>query len=246
MSPIRTYTDWNKRPSDLEDQIEPYRKYFFICEGSNTEVWYFEKLIDMRKALGIHPMIDIRLMEKIGEDETVSNPKALIEFAEEQKKIADNQFDEQHDKMVVVFDADIYKNAADRYKEILELGSQNNMLAVTYPSFELYLLLHYDDAYEKVILPNVELILDNKKVGKRRYIAKLFSDTSGMNPKENPAVGNLAEHIDIAIGQEECLNQDIEQAVGRLTSNIGAIIQMIRNDKVVSDETEKDGQKSAE
>lgn len=28
MAPIRTYTDWNKRPSDQEDQIEPYRKYF--------------------------------------------------------------------------------------------------------------------------------------------------------------------------------------------------------------------------
>ena len=68
MAPIRTYTDWNKRPSDAEDQKEPFRKYFFICEGANTEVWYFRKLIDMRKQLGIHPMIDIRLMEKTDED----------------------------------------------------------------------------------------------------------------------------------------------------------------------------------
>lgn len=65
-------------------------KYFFICEGSNTEVWYFRKLIDLRKTLGIHPLIDIRLMEKNGKDETVSNPKALIEFAEIQKKVASN------------------------------------------------------------------------------------------------------------------------------------------------------------
>lgn len=68
MAPIRTYTDWNKRLSDQEDQIEPYRKYFFICEGSNTEVWYFKKLIDLRKQLRIHPLIDIRLMEKTEED----------------------------------------------------------------------------------------------------------------------------------------------------------------------------------
>ena len=107
MAPVRTYTDWNKRPADQEDQVEPYRKYFFICEGSNTEVWYFRKLIDMRKQLGIHPFVDIRLMMKTGEDENLSNPKALIKFAEVQKKIASNKFDMKHDKMIVVFDADI-------------------------------------------------------------------------------------------------------------------------------------------
>lgn len=111
MAPIRTYTNWNKRLSDEEEQREPYRKYFFICEGSNTEVWYFRKLIDLRKELGINPLIDIRLMEKTGDDETISNPKALIEFAEKQKKLPSNEFDIKHDKMIVVFDADIYKKS---------------------------------------------------------------------------------------------------------------------------------------
>lgn len=236
MAPIRTYTDWNKRPSDMEDQIEPYRKYFFICEGANTEVWYFRKLIDLRKTLRIHPMIDIRLMEKTGEDENVSNPKALIKFAESQKKITANNFDMKHDQMIIVFDADIYKNASERYKEIVEAGSKNNILAVTYPSFELYLLLHYEDAYIDIILPNADQILENKKIGKKRYVGKLFSDKSGMNSKENPSVGQLAEHIDLAIAQEEMLNQDIDDAIGKLTSNIGKIIQMIRNEKIVVEE----------
>lgn len=140
MAPIHTYTDWNKRPSDQEDQIEPYRKYFFICEGSNTEVWYFKKLIDLRKQLRIHPLIDIRLMEKTEEDKTVSNPKALIKFAEKQKGITENKFDQKHDKMVIVFDADIYKGDPAKYNEIIKLGG-DNLLAVTNPSFELF--LHY-------------------------------------------------------------------------------------------------------
>lgn len=59
--PVHTYTNWNKRSSDLEEQIEPLRKYYFICEGANTETFYFKKLIDLRKNLGIHPLIDIRL-----------------------------------------------------------------------------------------------------------------------------------------------------------------------------------------
>ena len=232
MAPIRTYTDWNKRPSDQEDQIEPYRKYFFICEGSNTEVWYFKKLIDLRKQLRIHPLIDIRLMEKTEEDKTVSNPKALIKFAEKQRGITENKFDQKHDKMVIVFDVDIYKGDLTKYNEIIKLGD-GNLLAVTNPSFELFLLLHYENSYEELIKPNEEEILRNNKTGKRRYMAALFTDKSGINPKENPAVGDLAANIDIATKQEKQINQDIHKAMGNLTSNIAAIIQQIRNDQAL-------------
>lgn len=229
MAPVRTYTDWNKRPSDAEDQREPFRKYFFICEGSNTEVWYFRKLIDMRKKLGIHPLIDIRLMEKTEKDAHLSNPGALIEFAEMQKDVEENQFDKKHDKMIVVFDADIYKNKPDKFKEIYDTGRKNNILAVTNPSFELFLLLHYKGSYEELILPKHDEILQNRKIGKRRYITALFTDKSGMNPKENPAIGELAVHIHTAIAQEEKLNQDAENALSNLTSNIGKIVQKIMN-----------------
>lgn len=232
MAPIRTYTDWNKRPSDGEDQKEPFRKYFFICEGANTEVWYFRKLIDMRKQLDIHPMIDIRLMEKTEEDTHLSNPKKLIEFAEAQKKIANNKFDINHDKMIVVFDADIYKNKPDAFKKIYKMGCNNNILAITNPSFELFLLLHYEGAYEEIIMAHSEEILQNRKIGKRRYITTLITEKSGMNPKENPMIGELAANIHTAIGQERRLNQDAENAIGNLTSNIGKIIQEIMNDVV--------------
>ena len=47
MAPVRSYTNWNSRTTDEEEQIEPYRKYFFICEGANTETWYFKKLIEV-------------------------------------------------------------------------------------------------------------------------------------------------------------------------------------------------------
>ena len=195
--PVHAYTNWNKRESDHEEQVEPFRKYFFICESANTETFYFKKLIDLRKQLRIHPLIDIRLMEKTEEDKTVSNPKALIKFAEKQKGITENKLDQKHDKMVIVFDVDIYKGDLTKYNEIIKLGD-GNLLAVTNPSFELFLLLHYENSYEELIKPNEEEILRNKKTGKRRYMAALFTDKSGINPKENPAVGDLAANIDIA------------------------------------------------
>ena len=73
MAPVRSYTNWNSRTTDEEEQIEPYRKYFFICEGANTETWYFKKLIDIRKELNIHPLIDIRLLEKTDRKSTRLN-----------------------------------------------------------------------------------------------------------------------------------------------------------------------------
>lgn len=232
MAPIRTYTNWNKRPTDVEEKVEPYRKYFFICEGKNTEVWYFKKLIDIRKSLGIHPLIDIRLMEKTGEDDSISNPKALIEFAEKQKKINENDFDNKHDKMIIVFDADIYKTKSEVYKRILELAGEENILAVSNPSFELFLLLHYVNSVNDIIFPEKVQILENKKEGKRRYITKRFTDISGMNPKENAAIGDLAIHIDTAIEQEKLLNEDITNAIGLITCNIGKVIEDIRKDSI--------------
>lgn len=34
MAPVRSYYNWNQRKSDTNEAIEPYRKYFFICEGA--------------------------------------------------------------------------------------------------------------------------------------------------------------------------------------------------------------------
>ena len=100
--PVHTYTNWNSRPSDQVEQIEPFRKYFFICEGANTETFYFRRLIDLRKQLGIHPMIDICLWEKTDEDRDLSFAKNLVAFAEKQKQNPDNNFDCERDKMVIV------------------------------------------------------------------------------------------------------------------------------------------------
>ena len=103
MAPVRSYTNWNSRTTDNEVQIEPYRKYFFICESANTETWYFKKLIDIRKSL------DIRLLEKTEGDRDISYPKKLIAFAEAQKDNQEIAFDKERDKMIIVFDADIFE-----------------------------------------------------------------------------------------------------------------------------------------
>lgn len=141
-------------------------------------------------------------------------------------------FDIKHDKMIIVFDADIYKTKSEVYKSILELAGEENILAVSNPSFELFLLLHYVNSVNDIIFPEKEQILENKKEGKRRYITKRLTDISGMNPKENVAIGDLAIHIDTAIGQEKLLNEDITNAIGLITCNVGKVIEDIRKDSI--------------
>ena len=79
-------------------------------------------------------------MEKTEEDQNLSNPKRLIEFAEEQKANTDISFDSEHDHMIVVIDADIYERKPEGYPGILKMAKDyNDILAVTNPAFELFL-----------------------------------------------------------------------------------------------------------
>ena len=235
MAPIRTYSDWNSRSTKQDEQIEPYRHYYFICEGKNTEKWYFEKLIDIRKELSIHSQIDVVYLEKTEEHENLSNPQQLIEFADEQKTKGLIAFDVKFDKMIVVFDADVFENARQNFYQILENGSRKNVLGVTNPSFELFLLLHYENSVDELILTDQANIIQNRWVGRgryrRRYIEDIFRRKSGMRPKTNRAIGELAHNILIAIEQEKKLNNDLNRCNGTITSNIGHIVQSIINDQ---------------
>lgn len=225
--PVHTYTNWNSRPSDQEEQIEPFRKYIFICEGANTETFYFEKLIDIRKELGIHPLIDIRLWEKTGEDKNLSFAKNLAEFATKQKAIAENEFDPDRDKMIIVFDGDIFEEKVQGYEDLVRSIEETDIAAVSNPGFELFLLLHIDDSYEKYIKGQEADFLKLDEKNKYSHAYKVLLEATGMNSKKNSDIGDLAENVMLAIQQEKLINQDIHQIKGRVSSNVGLIIESI-------------------
>ncbi len=229
--PVHIYENWNKRPSDVKEQIEPYRKYYFICEGKNTETFYFEKLIDLRKELGIHPQINICLCEKTGEDMNLSFPKQLAQFAEKQKRLPEIDFDLERDKMVVVFDGDIFEEKVSGYNELVESIERNDIAAVTNPGFELFLLLHVEDSYEMYIKNRESDFLKKEENGKYSHAIVVFREATGMNPKTNSKVGELAKNVKVAIAQEKMINQDIRNIKGVVSSNVGKIIEEIINEK---------------
>lgn len=54
------------------------------------------------------------------------------------------------------------------------------------------------------------------------------SDNYGMNSKKSLRFSKLVDNIDIAIEEEKNLNTDVKKAYGRVSSNIGEIISLLR------------------
>ena len=224
MSPLLPLDTWTTRTTRSERA--PKSKCFIVGEGANTEYWYLESLAERLAKKNIPELIELKPVERTGDDRNRSAPRSLLEQARRIRadKNGEFGFDAETDRIVVLFDVDSYKNDAELYAADLESFKDVAQTAVTNPSFELFLLLHLDDAVERVILPNEEEILHNAYVGRRRFVEKLASDELGMNVKTNRAVGKLAEKFEVAVGAENSINQDPARAIGRLTSNVGASI----------------------
>ncbi len=127
---------------------------------------------------------------------------------------------------MLVFDADIFKGDAASYGAALDHFDGVAEVAVTNPSFELFLLLHVPNSYEEKIGPHEGELIANVRgsSGNRQLVSELANEACGMNLKSNPNVGRLAERFDVAVAQEPKLNRDPHDAMGRLTSNVAKVI----------------------
>ena len=102
---------------------------------------------------------------------------------------------------------------------------------MTSPCFELWLILHYKDAVEKYVTPNKDRLFDNEKVSRAHsFASNLFSEVSGTNPKSGSFFNKLKGGIDFAIEQEKALEQDILKMATEIGSNVGILIEQMRDD----------------
>lgn len=229
MPPLNALDTWTIRENRTLE--EPKAKCFLVGEGANTEFWYLDALATRLAKEGKPELIELKPVERTGDERNQSHPQKLLQHAWSIRNDLDgkNGFDPDTDRIVVFFDGDIYKNDPAKYSEIYRKLSEVAEVAVTYPSFELFLLLHKDNAYADLILPNADEILENDYAenSRRRFVEKLACDALGMNAKHNHAVGKLAVKFELAAAAESCLNQDPTQAIGRLTSNVALTIQRI-------------------
>ncbi len=161
----------------------------------------------------------------------MSFAKNLVAFAEKQKHNPENEFDYERDKIVIVFDGDIFEEKVQGYEELITRIENTDIAGVTNPGFELFLLLNIEGSYEGRIKGHEEGFLNVDEDGKYSYAYNVLRDLTGMNAKKNPEIGKLADNVLIAISQEKRINQDIHDLKGKVSSNIGKIIEEIVNEK---------------
>ncbi len=231
MSPLREFRSLTTRFNE-DVKIEPLRRYYLIFEGANTERKYFHGLDNNRKELGINSQIELVILQKEGDISSFSHPIKLLALIEEMKKTLkrDGKFDKAIDRFVIVFDRDSYKKAED-YFEFIEKASVDNILTVTSPCFELWLILYYEGAVERYVVPNKNRVFNNEKVSRAHsFASNLFSEISGINPKSGSFFNKLKGGIDLAIEQEKSLVQDILKMATEIGSNVGVLIEQMRED----------------
>lgn len=229
MPPIIALDTWNMRTSS--NGRMPRGRCFVVAEGANTEYWYLSSLAVRLARKDLPKTIEVRPVKRTGDDKNRSHPRALLRQAETIREDAEGSFDfdPKTDEILLVFDADVYKGKPDEYAKDLAEFCEVADVAVTYPSFELFLLLHVPGAYEDIIEPHREALMENAYAPgtRRRLISQLANETFGMNLKSNPKVEYLAASFAVAAEQENKLNQEPDRALSALTSNVGKAITTI-------------------
>lgn len=233
MPPLHALDTWSERTETAP--IAPRGHCFLIAEGANTELWYLSELATRYSKKNLPRNIELVPIKREGDEANDSNPRKLLEQAERIKDgKTDISYNQKLDRFLFIFDLDIYKDDVRRYREDLfafkAYGDES--IAVTNPSFELYLLLHKDGTYERIVKPQHEEILANKYAdhSRQRLIAKLANEELGANLKKNKrAVEELVAQFETACRQETNLNQDPEVAISKLTSNVGAALSSVIN-----------------
>jgi len=74
------------------------------------------------------------------------------------------------------------------------------------------------------------LTVDDKDRYSRAYF--VLHELTGMNAKKNPEIGDLADNVLVAIEQEKNINQDIHDLKGKVSSNVGKVIEEIINENI--------------
>lgn len=123
---------------------EPRKRFLIFCEGEVTEKAYF---LDFR-ALLHSPLIEVEVAPEHGRD-----PKGLVELAKERREWARQQAKRHadanllYDEVWCVFDVDEH----DRLRDALQQARACSIpVAVSNPSFELWILLHFTDHWAYV------------------------------------------------------------------------------------------------
>ena len=167
------------------------------------------------------------LMEDLCEEYEVVN---IVEDISEIIKDSGLTYEEGFDQICLIVDRDkdsfISTPENNQYKYVLDkCNKMGFQFCVTNPCFEFWLLLHFDEVFE---LDEEKLLNNSKVTAKRRYAEnELRKIWPGYN-KSSYHSEKLVKNIDKAIEHEKKFCEDIDQLENSVGSNIGRLVQKMR------------------
>ena len=167
------------------------------------------------------------LIEDLREEYEVVN---IVEDISEIIKDSGLTYEEGFDQICLIVDRDkdsfISTPENNQYKYVLDkCNKMGFQFCVTNPCFEFWLLLHFDEVFE---LDEEKLLNNSKVTAKRRYAEnELRKIWPGYN-KSSYHSEKLVKNIDKAIENEKKFCEDIEKLENSVGSNIGRLIQKMR------------------
>ena len=241
-------------PCDTEKELLP--NYFFVFEGEVTEPYFITNFLRYLKEY-LYGKAIVHIVEKKNGDKGKTEIKELMKIAKSiiKENSKDGLFKDERDKVFVFFDLDRYENDQKRIDTLLEKANKNIVLAYTNPAFELFVFLMIQNALEEVVIPNKELILANEYIelqngNKERFIFHLLKETTRIDVKSQKSLGQkdffkyFGSFENVAL-QESKINRYLDCAAGQLTSNIGYLLELLKNNNLSDIEYKKKGEDSA-
>ncbi len=207
-------------------RVQTYPKIYFLMEGEKTEKYYILAIFKLDEFHNI-PNVDIEFLDKIDADKHVSHVYKLVDKAVEFKSRLP-LFDNKKDRIYIFYDLDVFReDAYEHIKKMKQIMRKYPFIkfGYTHPAFELYLLMHKENAYKKYILPNKGKIINNEWVNKKRYINNLTSNVLKINPKKEDHYEFLVPKYLIALENCKNLNHKLEKFKNELTCNLDDIFE---------------------
>lgn len=207
-----------------ESTLEVKKNIYFLLEGKNTEQFYFDGLLN-DSDFKPYDNVSIYSFIKGGSDEGLTQPIKMIEKAISYANDKINKFNKNIDKIYVIFDLDVFKNDNGKISSLKKYRKYKYIkLGYSNPAFELFLLLHLDEAYTKYIAKYKSKILSNEYYKGKRFINYLLSEVTGINPKSNELVSVFAKNYKNAIKEEKSINEILAKAYKNVTCNVAKLI----------------------
>lgn len=203
---VQTNSKFAERPNEIMVEMP---KYFLIYEGEVTEPMYFNGVIVNRKKLAIKQSISLISVLRSLDDSSKSHPKYALKMANDIKYQSTEN---------VISKENLYKCIVDFIKNE-DLFNKDELINMA----KIYIENYANDLIDWCEIDNI--IID---IYKDNVFHNIVSEIIGYD-KSNLNFDLFVNKIDDAIKREKNYCENVEDLKEKIGSNIGILIENMRN-----------------